>query len=76
MFIDRDKRIDIIENWKTFLKTILDLKSCLVEFDSKIYIKNKMYPNDYQVEDRNHQPIIVIINNKYKFSINNKKTHR
>lgn len=76
MFIDRDKRIDVIENENTFLKTILDLKSCLVEFDSKIYIKNKMYPNDYQVKDMNHQPIIVIIHNKYEFFTNNKKTHK
>lgn len=39
-------------------------------------MKNKVYSNNYQVGDIIGQSVIVIIYNKYKFFINDNKTHR
>lgn len=52
-----------------------DLKSYLVEFDSKRNIKDKIYSNDCQVKDIDCQFVIVIIYNEYMFFANNRKSH-
>lgn len=47
IIIDKYKYINIVENWKIFLKIMLDLKSYLVEFDWKKNIKDNIYNNNY-----------------------------
>lgn len=75
MFIDRYNGLNIIEDWKLFLKTISDLKIYLVKFYLKNDIKNPVYPNDYEIKDRNNQFIIMIIYNEYIIFVNYGKTY-
>lgn len=42
-----------------------------MKFDSKWNMKDKVYLNDCQVGDRNHQLVIIIIHDEYIFSTNN-----
>ena len=46
VFINRYKYVNLVEYQNVFIKTILDLKLYLVEFDLEKYIKKKIYPND------------------------------
>lgn len=54
VFINRYKYVNLVEYQNVFIKTILDLKLYLVEFDLEKYIKKKIYPNDNQLRNINY----------------------
>ena len=75
MFIDAHERVDVVEDQKVFLKIISDLEPYLVEFDSERNIKDKIYPDDCQVEGTNRRPVIVITHDECTFFANDGKTY-
>lgn len=75
IFIDGYKYADVVKDWKIFLKIISDLELYLVKFDLEKNIKDKIYPNNYQVVDINHWLIIIITYNEWIFSVKDRKTH-
>lgn len=72
IFINKYKWFNIVENYANFLKIIKYLKSFVIKFELEKTMKLKIYPNDYIMKSLNQWLIIIIIYNKYLFSINNK----
>lgn len=72
MFINRYKRLDVIEDYKVFLEKMKELKFYIVEFNKNDIMKSKVYFLDYAIRDNNWQPIIIIIHNKCTFFANNR----
>lgn len=58
--------------YKNFLKRLEELKPYIIEFEENGTIKPKIYLFDYVVGGNKRQLIIVIIHNKYIFSVNNR----
>ena len=54
IFIDRYKQVDIIEDYKKFLKRMEELKLYKIKFDKYNIMKLKVYFSNYIVE-RNNQ---------------------
>lgn len=55
------------------MKTILDLKPCLVKFDLEKNIKDKIYLDDCHIKSMNCEILVVIIYNNQTFFANNRK---
>lgn len=53
MFIDRHKRLSIIEDYKIFFNKMEKLKPYIIEFDKNNTIKPKIYPLNYVVGGNN-----------------------
>lgn len=47
MFIDKQKRFVIVEDFTKFLKVMKDLKHYMVEFEKDGSMKTKLYPDYY-----------------------------
>ncbi len=73
VFVDRYKWSDIIENCKKFLNIIKNLGPYLVKFEENRLLKTKKYLDNYIIGRDKHCFIIVIIYNKYIFSITNNR---
>lgn len=63
--------MDIIEDYKNFLKKIKEFKQYMVEVEKNDIIKEKIYPLNYPVYNNNYYPIMIITYNKYIFFVNN-----
>ena len=70
VFVDGHERLFVVEDRKTFLNKMEELKPYLVEFDENGKMKDKTYPPDCAVGDQDRRPVIVITNNECTFSAN------
>lgn len=70
VFVDKHKWLDVIKDWKQFLKTIKELESYLVEFEEDGTIKVKNYPSDCIIKGDECQLIIIITYNECTFLLN------
>lgn len=67
---EHEQSLDIVEEWKNFIRKIKKLKPYMIEFKENSAINNKIYPFDYIVYNNDYCPIIIITHNKYIFSAN------
>lgn len=72
MFIDEHEQPNVVEDRRVFLYKIEEIKLYIVEFDENSTIKLKTYRSNCTVENNHWQTIIIITNNKYRFSVNDK----
>lgn len=71
MFINRYKILNIIEDYKRFLKKIKDLRPYLFKLNENDILKNKTYLFNNIISIKNYGLIIIISYDGYIFSINN-----
>lgn len=69
ILIDKYKKLNIIQDYKNFLKGVKQLKLYFIKFKKKRIRKNKKYPLNYIIESVNQRLVIIIIYNKSVFSI-------
>lgn len=71
VFVDKHKRADVVEDCKTFLKKLKELKPYMVEFEEDDTMKSKVYPPNCTVGVDERRLIIVITYDKCTFPANN-----
>lgn len=54
VFVDVYEWLDVVEDWKQFLKTIKKLELYLVEFEENGIMNAKNYLSDYKVGGNEH----------------------
>lgn len=71
-FIDRYKQLNIVKNHKVFLNGKKEIKFYIIKFDKNNIIRPKVYLLYCKIKYNYWQSIIVIINKKYIFFINDR----
>lgn len=71
IFIDKYEQLNIVEDFKNFLKKIEELKQYIVKFEKNGTIKNKIYLFNYVVYGNSCHSILIITHDEYIFSLNN-----
>lgn len=72
IFIEEYEWVDNVEDYKNFFKKLDKLNLYIVEFEKDYTMKSKIYPTNYIIKRDKWQLIIIIIQNKYIFSTNNR----
>ena len=65
----------MVENRTKFLQFLADFEPYLIDFDFEGRIKEKNYPLECEIRERNRRPIIYITYDKCTFSVNDGKRY-